>query len=219
MSVFQNLNTLTTSILRNFHLGRASDSDELIYSSGFSGLNKCQFWCFECFVSSSLNLFFCRDLKANTEWVSATGQRPADSFTRPERIKKARPSHLRSHLEQRTLIPAISTKGRLASLLFLNHRGVSTPGKIVSFCSSALGSSETPPQTTAAMLSNPWKLKPSNLGSDAPYSECVWGGGETGTSLTLLTVAPTISQPHLNRFQIQFGFSGSRVAGFFCKFG
>ena len=51
-----------------------------------------------------------------------------------QRIKKARPSHLRSHLELRTLIPAISTKTLAACLsrpLFLNHRARSMAGKIV----------------------------------------------------------------------------------------
>ena len=33
----------------------------------FFELNKCQLWCFECFVSETLNCFFCRDLKANTD--------------------------------------------------------------------------------------------------------------------------------------------------------
>ena len=35
--------------------------------------------------------------------------------------------------------------------------------------------------------------------------------GETGTCLTLVTVASTISQPHLNRFQIQFDRLGGRA--------
>ena len=84
--------------------------------------------------------------------------------------------HLRSHLELRTLIPAISSKTlRLSRLLFLNHRELNG-GKN---CHEAFVQAHSRfkwDAATAAVLSNLWKPKPSNLGSDAPYSECVWEG-------------------------------------------
>ena len=185
----------------------------------FFELNKCQLWCFECFVSETLNCFFCRDLKANTDLSVCHGA--VGSLTGRENIiKKAPwPSHLRCHLELKTLlIPAISTKTFF--LLSLNHFGLSMAEKLSwSFCysfPSARGSSETPPQTAVPVLTNLWKPKPANLGSDAPYSECVWEGRDRDMSSTgncCFHNLTTSSKPVPNSVW------PTRVAGFFSKFG
>ena len=172
MPVFQKLNTLTTSTLRSEKVPALS----LVYSSRFFwffGLNKCQFWCLECFVSQSLNHIFCRELKANTDnWVSATGQRPAyQESTTISSQKSSRAENFDTGNQYKDPPPVSSP--------FLKSSWAQWREKLSwSFCSSALGSSESRPSlpATAAVLSNLWKPKPSNLGSDAPYSECVWEG-------------------------------------------
>ena len=135
-----------------------------------------------------------------------------------QRIKKARPSHLRSHLELRTLIPAISTKTPPpVCLLFLNHREFNG-GKNCheAFVQAHLVQVRRAPQpTAAAVLSNLWKPKPSNLGSDAPYSECVWEGERDRdmsdtVNCSALHNLTTSSKPVPNSV-----WPTSRVAGFF----
>ena len=134
-------------------------------------------------------------------------------------IKKARPSHLRSNLELRTLIPAISSKTlRLSRLLFLNHRELNG-GKN---CHEAFV------QAHLVQVRRAPHLRPQPLCCQTFESQNhpIWvptllilnvseKGRGAGTCLTLLTVAAlhnlsTSSKPVPNSV-----WPTSRVAGFF----
>ena len=126
--------------------------------------------------------FFCRDLKANTDL--SVCHRPVS----PGRRKKARPpSHLRSPLELRTLIQAISTKSRLS--LFLESLWSLNGGKN---CHEAFVQER---QVQVRRHPRPQSLCRQTFESQ---NQPIWvptllilnvsERGETGTCLTLLTV-------------------------------
>ena len=200
MSVFQKLNTLTTSTMRSEKV-QALSSVYSYWCFWFFGLNKCQFWCFECFVSQSLNRLLLSRAESKHRQLSVC-HRAAASVSRKH-------DHLISEVISSWELwyrQSVQSPRRLpVSSPFLKSSCSFNGGKNCheAFVQAHLVQVRRASQpTAAAVLSNLWKPKPSNLGSDAPYSECVWEGEPgTGTCLTLLTVLlSTISQPHLNRF-------------------
>ena len=167
----------------------------LFETSWFFELNKRQMWCFECFVSETQLLLSRPESKHRSECLPQARENIKKESTTISSQKSSWAENFDTGNQYKeppfsfSWITVVSQKREKLSW---------------SFCSRAPGSSETPPQTAVAVSSNLWKPKPTNLGSDAPYSECVWEGRDRDMSDTV-TVASTISQPHLNRLQIQQG--------------